>query len=178
MRGCAVLLAMIISLFDASVADSADYKEVRPLLSSNQTWDFGKGNGNQFAVYKWSLRSIQNPALKLNCISPGHCVYFEGALRAPDGYKICKATLWFRSTGIPIPSTFNGTLNDQTRQLLWYADFGTKEPQPLSSIVSFDLVPDSDFSTPCMHDCYLWQCGAGAGNRQGCNEFQPGGVLR
>lgn len=176
MRIVPFLLPLVI--LSGNAATAADYKQVRPLKSSNQTWDFGKGNGNTFSVYRWSLRSIQDPALKLTCLSPGRCVYFEGALRAPNGYKICRASLLFRSTGIPIPSTFNGTLNDQTRQLLWYADFGSKDPQPLSSIISFDLIAVSDSSTPCMHDGYVWQCGAGAGNRQGCNEFQPGGVLR
>ena len=176
MKAIQFWLAAMLILTPINFAIAANHKEVHPRIGSNQTWDFGKGNGNRASFYKWSLRSIANPALKLACLP--RCLNFEGALRVPNGYKICRATLWYRSTGIPIPSTFNGTLWDQTRQLNWYADFGSNEPQPLYSIVSFDLVPENSSDPSCMHDGYVWQCGAGAGNKQGCNEFQQGGVLR
>jgi hypothetical protein len=79
------------------------------------------------------------------------------------------------STGIPVPSTFTGVLRNQATEFGWYADFGTRDPQPLSARVHFLLLPKTA-SRECMIDNPVYECGAGANNRQGCTEKQAGGV--
>ena len=149
---------------------------------SNQTWDFGIGNSSSHATYRWQLSSIDDDSLKLTCLIHGStrrrvCIFNEGVLAAPKGYKICSATIDMRSSGIPDPSTFTGVLQNQTHQLAWHAEFGDNGPQPLSARVHFVLVPDES-ADECMKDGAVYECGVGANNRQGCNEKQPGGVQR
>jgi hypothetical protein len=159
----------------------ADYR-LRPLLPGLEIWDFGRGNSHAFAVYKWDFVT-GNLALKLKCLYPWSpvdhpaCANPEGYLEAPDGYRICAATLLLKLRRIPVPSTFTGTLADGNRQLAWYADFGNG-PQPLSARVQFVLVPADTLGPQCMHDGAVYLCGAGAGHRQGCEEMQPGGLQR
>jgi len=159
----------------------AEYR-FRPLAPGAQTWDFGRGNSHAFAVYKWDFVT-GNLALKLKCLHPWSpvdhpsCANYDGYLEAPDGYRICAATLLLKSSRISAPSTFTGTLVNQNRQFAWFADFGNG-PQPLSARVAFLLVPADTLDPQCMQDGAVYLCGAAAGRRQGCDEMQPGGVYR
>jgi hypothetical protein len=169
--GCC--LGALLALSSVKVAYAA---------GSDQTWDFGSGNSSSRATYRWQLSSIDDDSLKLTCLIHGStrrrvCIFNEGVLAAPKGYKICSATIDMRSSGIPDPSTFTGVLQNQTHQLAWHAEFGDNGPQPLSARVHFVLVPDES-ADECMKDGAVYECGVGANNRQGCNEKQPGGIQR
>jgi hypothetical protein len=182
-RACFAALSFASLMAPQALVEQAlaEYR-LRPLLPGMQTWNFGRGNSNAFAVYKWDFVT-GNLALKLKCLYPWSpvdhpsCANPEGFLEAPDGYRICAATLLLKPSRFPVPSIFTGTLADQNRQLAWYADFGNG-PQPLSARVRFVLVPTDAVGPQCMHDGPVYLCGAGAGNQRGCDEMQSGGVQR
>jgi hypothetical protein len=151
---------------------------------SRQTWDFGSGNGNDNAYYIWDLRSIDDPSLEPECwigrikTPPPFqsCLGQRGLFRVPKGHKFCAVTIDMQSTNIPVPSSLNGALYNQGHDFAWYGEFGTRAA-PLSARVYFLIVPEA-FGGGCMIDKAVFLCGVGAGNRQGCNEIQPGGVKR
>ena len=173
------LLVASLSLVGVHPSIAADYKARPELRAGNQVWDFGRGNNYQFANYHWDF-VLSNPmSLKFTCLIGGrpttNCNSSGGALMAPAGYKICKATILMPSSGIPDPSSFNGALQGNGTRFAWYADFGTSAPQPLSARVSFDVVT---VNTPqCMVDREVFICGQ-PHKAQDCNEYQPGGVQR
>jgi hypothetical protein len=153
---------------------------------TRQTWDFGRDNDNSFSAYYWIPVEIEDLNRKLICINRWGtqiepCAEQMGALRAPEGFKVCAATIDMRSTGIPEPSSFNGGLQDvgshPRQQFAWYAEFGGDGPQPLSARVYIDLVREN-FDRACMNAGPIFLCGVGANNRQGCTEVQLGGVKR
>ncbi len=174
-----ILLLPTVCIFNLS-AKSADLGTI-PLTYGSQTWKFGT-NSPQATILGWKLIQIDDKRLALICRPNNgnrNCVYYEGGLFAPSGYKICHATLIRRSATIPTAATLDGTLKMNQSVFGWYADNGSNKADLFRANVVFDLVAIGDTASNCMHDGPVFFCGQG--NPPAIRDCiaapgQPGGV--
>ena len=84
---------------------------------------------------------------------------FEGAIRAPDGMKICQVQL--SSYKLSEHSTFNGTLQDHMHQYAFYAHVtGTASgSDEIDATVVTLFIPENDKRDGCFDDKGVWLCG-------------------
>ncbi len=105
---------------------------------------------------------------------------YDGALFAPDGFKICLAQLLWKTAFIGSQGTLTATLQGPSDHLAYYAH---SQDDGVAATIQFTLVAANDATQACMSPTVnqgaVFQCGknTSAGEKD-CVEKQAGGVVR
>jgi hypothetical protein len=106
---------------------------------------------------------------------------WQGAFRAPDGYKICKVAVNKRSGENTLGAAFNGTLQDDRHQWAYYASAQAEPRDWVKYMVYARILPNDKTETAdCMNDGLVWMCGTHCAAKQyeGVADFDDGYKLR
>lgn len=163
-RAIAITLcaAAVVSYSWSSAAADLVPEPVATIVDE-QIWDYKTAFG------KWIFVRNGNPALKLTCTGPFPCNGTSGLLRAPSGYKICRAMVMVVNSHVDWGVTFNTTMYEQSGAVGWSSAWRRHSP---NFRVRFTLRPDDGGSYPSCHvDGRLWDCA-----QRNCGQYQDGAV--